>query len=115
MQIRRVLASVGASAVITAGILGNAPAGLASPGAISATPAALPTAAAGINCYDNRVYNTVGRITCHGTGLFRAKGDCDNEPDRYSDWVRINNSEATAYVECTFKIRGVSAETRPGA
>lgn len=114
MHIRRVLVSAGATAALAAGALAGAPVVSASPAMASASPAAVP-AAASINCYDYRVYHTVGRVTCSGTGLFRAKGDCAWEADPYSGWVRINNSSATAYVECTFKIRGVSAETRPGA
>jgi hypothetical protein len=114
MYVQRVLAAAGTSAAIAAGVLTIAPMASASPAASSASPTVV-TAAASISC-QSRVYNTVGRVTCTGTGLFRAKGDCNwPDPDRYSGWVRINKSTASAYVECTRKINGVSAETRPGA
>ena len=96
MNIPCILAATGASAVIAVGMLASA-------------------SAAEISCYDAKIYNTVGSITCRGTGLFRAKGDCVSQLDQYSGWVRIRDSAATAFVECRFKIRGVSAETRPGA
>lgn len=111
--VRRVLAA-GASAAITATVLAGTPLALASPATASVNPTVTATAAH-IDCHDPRVYNTVGRVTCKGTGLFRAKGNCTQQLDAYSNWVRIKDSEATAYVECKHKIRSVSAETRPGA
>jgi hypothetical protein len=112
MYIQRILATIETSLAIAAGIFASAPMASASPATASVSPTLM---AAAINCSDSRVYHTVGRVTCSGTGLFRAKADCAWQEDQYSNWVRINNSTATAYVECAHKIRSVTAETRPGA
>lgn len=115
MYVQRVLAAAGTSVAIAAGVLAVAPMASASPAADSASPTVV-AAAATISCDKGRVFKTVGRVTCTGTGLFRAKGDCNwPDPDRYSGWVRINKSTASAFVECRRKINKVSAETRPGA
>jgi hypothetical protein len=114
MYVKRVLAAAGISAAIVAGASPAALIASGSPATASASTPAVPAAAA-ISC-TGRIYRTVGKVTCTGTGLFRARGDCNwPDPDRTSDWVRINNSTASAYVECFRKINGVSAETRPGA
>ncbi len=116
MYIRRMLAAAGASAAIAAGILAGAPMTSVSPATASNSPTLMAAAQPSINCFDGRIYNTVGRITCTGTGLFRAIGTCERQFDQTSrEWVRVNNSTATAYVECRHRIRGVRAETRPGA
>ncbi len=115
MYIRRILATAGASAVIAVGALAGAPMASASPTMTSASTDAVP-AAAGITCYDYRTYDKVGRVTCKGTGLFRAKADCNwPDADETADWVRINNSASTAYVRCDYDINKVTAEIRPGA
>jgi hypothetical protein len=113
MYVKRFVAA-GLSAASIAGVLALAPTASGSPA--TASPSTAPvTTAASIWC-TQRIFNTVGRVTCTGTGLFRARGDCNwPDRDRTSGWVRINNSTASAYVECTRKINAVFPETRPGA
>jgi hypothetical protein len=55
---------------------------------------------------------TGGWVECTGRGTWRAKADCANEPDDYSKWVTQGKGPHREYVECTFRIRGVSYEVR---
>ena len=82
----------------------------------SAAPNAHEAAAAAIDC-TTTAYRTVGKATCTGTGLFKVKVDCKapQPSDAESGWVRINNSTASAFAECTHGINHVEAITKPGA
>lgn len=111
MSVKRALAT-GLSAAVAAGVLAVAPMASGSPATASADPTML-TAAASISC-TTKTFRTVGRVTCKGTGLFRARATC-KFGHKTSGWVRINNSTASAYAECRISIKEVRAETRPGA
>jgi hypothetical protein len=55
---------------------------------------------------------TGGWVECKGQGTWRALADCQNEPDDSSDWLTQKKGTHRRYVECTFRIAGVSYEVR---
>jgi hypothetical protein len=55
---------------------------------------------------------TGGWVECKGKGTWRAVADCQNELDDTSDWLTQKKGTHRRYVECTFRIAGVSYEVR---
>lgn len=111
MYVKRALAT-GLSAAVAAGVLAVAPMASGSTATTSADQTML-AAAAKISC-TTKTYRTVGRVTCTGTGLYRANATC-RFGHKTSGWVRITNSTSSAYAKCRTNIREVRADTRPGA
>ncbi|WP_103528906.1 hypothetical protein [Streptomyces sp. SM12] len=100
---KKTLGLVGAGALMSLGLI-TAPA--------TAAPAADDVSAAALSCITSHG-STGGWAECTGSGEWRAKSQCNWEPDKSSAWVdQRGGTTRISAPDCTFGITGVVVELR---